>query len=146
MAKKQALPGPKNHCFGCGKQNKQSMRLKFTYDESTRQVASRFRLSRRYSGPPGYCHGGIIATILDEAMAKLNKPNRVTAVTAQMTVDYLKPVPLNKPLRTEAHETRTNGRRRFRTAVILNEEGVVLARGRGVFVTIDPHKMLGRSV
>jgi uncharacterized protein (TIGR00369 family) len=146
MAKKQVLPGPKNHCFGCGKQNKQSMRLKFTYDESTRQVASRFRLSRRYSGPPGYCHGGIIATILDEAMAKLNKPNRVTAVTAQMTVDYLKPVPLNKPLRTEAHETRTNGRRRFRTAVILNEEGVVLARGRGVFVTIDPHKMLGRSV
>jgi uncharacterized protein (TIGR00369 family) len=146
MAKKQVLPGPKNHCFGCGKQNKQSMRLKFTYDESTRQVASRFRLSRRYSGPPGYCHGGIIATILDEAMAKLNKPNQVTAVTAQMTVDYLKPVPLNKPLRTEAHETRTNGRRRFRTAVILNEEGVVLARGRGVFVTIDPHKMLGRSV
>ena len=146
MAKKQVLPGPKNHCFGCGRQNKQSMRLKFTYDDSSRQVASRFRLSRRYSGPPGYCHGGIIATILDEAMAKLNKPNQVTAVTAQMTVDYLKPVPLNKPLRTEAHETRTNGRRRFRTAVILNEEGVVLARGRGVFVTIDPHKMLGRSV
>ena len=79
-------------------------------------------------------------------MAKLNKPNQVTAVTAQMTVDYLKPVPLNKPLRAEAHEIRTSGRRRFRSAAILNEEGVVLARGRGVFITIDPQKMFGRSV
>jgi uncharacterized protein (TIGR00369 family) len=146
MAKNQVLPAPKNHCFGCGKQNPQSMRLKFTYNQSTRQVTSRFRLSRRYSGPPGYCHGGIIATILDEAMAKLNKPNQVTAVTAQMTVDYLKPVPLNKPLGAEAHERRTSGRRRFRYAAIFNEEGVVLARGRGVFITIDPHKMFGRSV
>jgi uncharacterized protein (TIGR00369 family) len=148
MAKKadKVLSAPKNHCFGCGKENPQSMRLKFTYDESRRQIASTFRLSKRYSGPPGYCHGGIIATVLDEAMAKLNKPNQVTAVTAQMTVDYIRPVPLNKPLRAEAHESRTSGRCRFRDAAILNEAGVVLARGRGVFITIDPHKMFGRSV
>jgi uncharacterized protein (TIGR00369 family) len=133
------LPVPKNHCFGCGKENPQSMRLKFTYDEAKRQIASSFRLGKRYSGPPGYCHGGIIATILDEAMAKLNKPNHVIAVTAHMAVDYRKPVPLNKPLHAQAHETRIAGRRRFRDAAILNSEGVVLAQAKGIFITIDPN-------
>jgi len=140
------IPAPKNHCFGCGKENPQSMRLEFTYDEAARQVASSFRLSKLYTGPPGYCHGGIIATILDEAMAKLNKPNQVLAVTAHMAVDYLKPVPLHKPLRAEAREIRIGGRRRFRSAAILNEDGVVLARAQGVFIAIDPQKMPGRSV
>ncbi|HEX4484754.1 MAG TPA: PaaI family thioesterase [Terriglobales bacterium] len=146
MANSKKILTPHNHCFGCGKENPQSMRLKFTYDEQTRQVASTFRLGKRYSGPPGYCHGGIIATILDEAMAKLNKPNLVTAVTAHMAVDYLKPVPLNKRLRAQAHETWSADRRRFREAVILNEEGTVLARAQGIFITVDPRKMLGRSV
>lgn len=147
MRKKRILlPTPKNHCFGCGKENPQSMRLRFAYDEASRQVMARFRLSKRYSGPPGYCHGGIIATVLDEAMAKLNKPNQVTAVTARMTVDYLKPVPLHRPLYIEARETGTRGRRRLRSAVIHNEDGVILARGRGIFIAIDPHKMFGRSV
>jgi uncharacterized protein (TIGR00369 family) len=141
-----ALPVPKNHCFGCGKANPQSMRLQCTYDESTRKIVSRFRLGKRYSGPPGYCHGGIIATILDEVMAKLNKPNQVTAVTAHMAIDYLRPVPLNHPLHAEASETRTEGRRRFRSAAILNDEGAILARATGVFITIDTHKMFGRSV
>lgn len=135
------LPAAKNHCFGCGDANPHNMRLKFSYDEKQRLVAGRFRLSKRYTGPPGYCHGGIIATILDEAMAKLNKPNQVIAVTAHMAVDYLKPVPLHQPLRAEARETRIGGRRRFRSAAILDEAGVVLARAQGVFITIDPKKI-----
>src|ERR1700710_1939777 len=118
MPKIKKMPTPHNHCFGCGKENPHSMRLKFTYDEASREVASSFRLGKRYSGPPGYCHGGIIATILDEAMAKLNKLHQVTAVTAHMAVDYLRPVPLEQPLRAEARETRSDGRRRFRQAAI----------------------------
>ena len=83
------------------------MRLKLPTMNRLARSLSRFRLGKRFSGPPGYCHGGIIATILDEVMAKLNKPNQVTAVTAHMAVDYLRPVPLNQPLHAEARETRT---------------------------------------
>lgn len=149
MSKKitrRVLPAPSNHCFGCGKANPQSMRLKFTYDETTREIATSFRLSKRYSGPPGYCHGGIIATILDEAMAKLNQPHQVTAVTAHMAIDYLRPVPLNQPLRAQARETANRGRRRFRSATLLNDEGTALACATGIFIAIDPQKILGRSV
>jgi uncharacterized protein (TIGR00369 family) len=140
MPRQTATKSPLNHCFGCGKDNPDSMRLKFAYDETKQRFVSIFRLGKRYTGPPGYCHGGIIATILDEAMAKLNKPNQVIAVTSQITVDYLKPVPLHQPLRVESQETGVKGRRRIRAATILDASDRVLARGSGIFITIDPQK------
>src|SRR5271166_4969546 len=89
----------KNNCFACGTDNPDGMRLRFTYDEERKSFVCRFRLSKRYSGPPGHCHGGIIATILDEAMGKVNKLREVGALTSEITVKYLKPVPLQQPLR-----------------------------------------------
>jgi len=136
----------KNYCFACGKNNADGMRLRFTYDEERSCFISRFRLGRRYTGPPGHCHGGIIATILDEAMGKVNKLRHVVAVTSEITVNYLKPVPLNKPLRVESREVSVRGRRHINMAEILNQKGEVLARSRGLFVVIDPYKMFGKFV
>jgi len=136
----------KNYCFACGKNNPEGMRLRFNYDEDRDCFVSRFRLGKRYTGPPGHCHGGIIATILDEAMGKMNKARNVVAVTAEMTVNYLKPVPLNRPLRVESREVSVKGRRHVNMAEILNQKGEVLARGKGLFIAIDPHKMFGKFV
>ena len=136
----------KNYCFGCGKNNPEGMRLKFAYDEGRERFVCRFRLSKRYTGPPGHAHGGIIATLLDEAMGKVNKLRHVVALTSQITVDYLKPVPLNKPLRVESREVRVRGRRHINMAEILNAKGEVLARSRGLFIAIDPEKMFAKFV
>ena len=136
----------KNYCFACGKNNPEGMRLRFTYDEDRDCFVCRFRLDKRYTGPPGHCHGGVIATILDEAMGKVNKLRHVIAVTSEITVNYLKPVPLNKPLRVESREVSVKGRRHINMAEILSKKGEVLARSRGLFVAIDPHKMFGRFV
>ena len=139
------VPVKKNFCFGCGADNVDGMRLKFTYNKKHDCVIGRVRLAPRYAGPPGYCHGGIIATILDEAMAKLNKPRQILAMTGQMTVTYRRPVPLETTLKVEAREVRASGRRRFREGQIVNQKGVVLAQATGVFITIDPEKMFARS-
>jgi uncharacterized protein (TIGR00369 family) len=136
----------KNYCFACGKNNPDGMRLRFTYDEDRDCFVCRFRLGKRYTGPPGHCHGGVIATILDEAMGKVNKLRHVIAVTSEITVNYLKPVPLNKPLRVESREVSVKGRRHINMAEILSKKGEVLARSRGLFIAIDPHKMFGRFV
>lgn len=114
------------------------MHLKFTYDKKRETFICRFRLDESYTGPPGHCHGGIIATILDEAMGKVNKLRQVIALTSQMTVDYLRPVPLNKPLRVESREVSVRGRKHVNMAEILNQKGQVLARGRALFLAIDP--------
>ena len=135
----------RNRCFVCGPENPDGMHLKFLHDERRSRFVCRFRLDDRYTGPPGHCHGGIIATILDEAMGKVNKLRHVVALTSQITVDYLRPVPLNKPLRVESREVKVKGRRHVNMAEILNQKGEVLARSRGLFIAIDPHKMFAKS-
>jgi uncharacterized protein (TIGR00369 family) len=136
----------KNYCFACGKDNPAGMRLKFAYDEERDCFVCRFRLDKRYTGPPGHCHGGIIATILDEAMGKVNKLRHVIALTSEITVDYVKPVPLNRPLRVESRELRVRGRKHVNVAEILNQKGETLARSRGTFIAIDPQRMFAKFV
>jgi len=138
-------PMKKNYCFACGKDNPQGMRLKFSFDRERKHFACKFRLGKRYTGPPGHCHGGIIATVLDDAMSKLSKLRDVIAATSRMTVEYLRPVPLYKPLRVESRELSKRGRRLSRVAEIVDEKGTVLARARGVFVIIDPERVFTRN-
>ena len=121
------------------------MHLKFYADETGRNYTCRFQLGKRYTGPPRHCHGGIIATILDDAMSKLNKLRNMPAATARMTVEYLRPVPLHKPLRVESREISKRGRRLTRVAEIFDEKETVLARSRGVFVVVDPHHVFRRK-
>ena len=134
----------KNHCFGCGTNNHEGMRLRFTYDEARNCFVCRFRLGKRYTGPPGHCHGGIIATILDEAMGKVNKLRHVIALTKEIKVEYRKPVPLYQPLRVESREVRVRGRKHTNLAEILNEKDEVLARSEGLFIAVDPERLMAK--
>jgi uncharacterized protein (TIGR00369 family) len=136
----------KNFCYGCGPDNPDGMRLRFTYDEAGKRFLSRFRLSKRYVGPPGHAHGGVIATILDEAMGKVNKIRHVIALTKEMTVEYLKPVPLGTLLIAEGRGRSVRGRVHSNVGEIRTENGEVLARSRGKFIAIDPEKMFGKYV
>lgn len=136
----------RNQCFACGPDNPDGMHLKFAYDKKRKTFVCRFRLDDRYTGPPGHCHGGIIATILDEAMGKVNKLRQVIALTSRITVEYLRPVPLNKPLRVESREVSLRGRRHVNMAEILNQKGEVLARGQGLFISIDAERMFAKFV
>jgi uncharacterized protein (TIGR00369 family) len=136
----------KNNCFVCGMDNPEGMRLKFILDEERQTFVCHFRLGKRYTGPPGHCHGGIIASILDDAMGKVNKLHQVIALTREMTVEYLKPVPLHKPLRVEGREIEKKGRTHVNAAEILNDKNEVLARSKGIFIAIDPAKMFAKYV
>jgi hypothetical protein len=64
---------PQNNCFACRQTGPFGLRLDFRLHEDTRQAVCEFQLGTEWEGPPGYTHGGIIATIVDEAMAYLNK-------------------------------------------------------------------------
>ena len=127
-----------NFCFGCGRDNSSGMGLRFALDETGRQFLCQFRLSKRYTGPPRHCHGGIIATILDEAMSKVNRLFDAPAATSRMTVEYLRPVPLHRPLQVWSKNISKRGRRLVHAAEIHDEKGTVLARSRGIFVILRP--------
>lgn len=136
----------KNYCFACGPDNPDGMHLEFTLDEERKTFVCHFSLGERYTGPPGHCHGGIIATVLDDAMGKVNKLRHVVALTKEMTVEYLKPVPLHKALRVEGKEVSVHGRQHINMAEIFDENGELLARSKGTFIAIDPEKMFGKFV
>lgn len=135
---------PMNRCFGCGPDNSEGMRLRFRIGETGKSFICHFKLSRRYTGPPGHAHGGIIATILDEAMGKVNKLRNAVALTSEMTVNYLRPVPLGKKLTVEGWEKSIRGRVHTNVAEIRTESGEVLARGLGKFVEINPRAMFDK--
>jgi uncharacterized protein (TIGR00369 family) len=129
--------GALHHCFGCGQQNRTGLRLHFFVDDSG-NIVCHIRLARRFAGPPGHAHGGIIATLLDEAMSKANRADGVVAMTRQMEVDYLRTVPLGVPLTLTARHTSASGRRHHCEAQLADASGHVLATARAVFVAVDP--------
>ena len=131
-------PNPTNKCFGCGGDSSGGMKLTFEQDNANRKIVGRFILGERYQGGAGFAHGGIIALLLDEAMGKVCRFREVRAVTAELSVEYLKPVAVEKEIVVEGRETEMNGRNLFMAGEIRNENGDVLARGKGRFVVIKP--------
>lgn len=129
-------PNPVNKCFGCGGANDLGMKLTFMQDNVKRRIVGKFILGAAYQGGGGMAHGGIIATLLDEAMGKVCRFREVRAVTAELTVQYLKPVKVDEEIVVEGYEADIKGRNLFLVGEIRNSAGEVLAKGTGRFVVI----------
>ena len=147
MTSKKLVPlphGTLNHCFGCGQENPTGLRLRFFFDDDHR-IVCRIRVPQRFEGPPGHVHGGIIATLLDEAMSKANRQFGVVAMTRQMEVEYLRPVPLLARLTLTARRVSAEGRAHRCEAQICGGSGDILASGKAVFIAVDPATVLKRA-
>ena len=134
--------GTLNGCFGCGDDNDAGLHLQFFIDDQQR-VLCRVTLAKQFQGPPGHAHGGIIATLLDEAMSKANRHRNITAMTRHMSIDYLKPVPLATPLLLEGWSKSESGRKHRCTAELRSPDGTVLASATGIFIEV-PAELLRR--
>jgi len=132
--------GTRNGCFGCGDDNSAGLHLKFLVDEEQR-ILCRVRLAAQFQGPPGHAHGGIIATLLDEAMSKANRFRNIVAMTRHMSIDYRRPVPLQTNLVLEGWSEKdtgsTSGRKHQCSAEIRDASGTVLASATGIFVEVS---------
>lgn len=112
------------------------MLLTFEQDDDAKRIRGNFRLRAEYQGGAGFIHGGIIATVLDEVMGKVCRFRGVHAVTAELTIEYLRPVPVDADLVIEGYEVEMTGRNLFMVGEIRDVSGKVLARGKGRFVII----------
>jgi uncharacterized protein (TIGR00369 family) len=112
------------------------MLLTFEQDNVNRKITGKFVLGPRYQGGGGMVHGGIIAMVLDEAMGKVCRFRNALAVTADMTIDYLKPIRVDQEIFVEAFETAQVGRNLFQMCEIRDGNRQILARGRARFVVL----------
>jgi uncharacterized protein (TIGR00369 family) len=126
-----------NRCFGCGVANPVGLHLEFLL-ANDHSVVCLAEIPDTFEGPRGYLHGGIIATLLDEAMSKAVRVGGFIAMTRNMEVDYLRPVPSGKAIRIEGRVTKGEGRKHWVEAKILNAEGTMLAQAKGLFIEVKP--------
>jgi uncharacterized protein (TIGR00369 family) len=122
------------NCFVCGEKNSEGLRLRFVIDRERQTLRTNFTASPAYQGWDGIVHGGIISTLLDEAMAKLVYEIGYLAVSASLEVKFKKPAPILEPLLVYGEITEV-GRRLIRAkAHVANENGTILATGTSTFI------------
>lgn len=125
--------GPKK-CFGCGEENPLGLKLKFLCDGDT--VSTEFIPSDYHQGWPGFVHGGILFTVLDEAMGYTFFSQGMNGVTAKMEVRFRQLVPIGKPVLISAAITKRTKRLIETKATATLDDGVVAAEAKAVMYVV----------
>ena len=131
-------PGDAFHrCFGCGPGHPSGLHVRvFKTDDG---VVSPIVVPHAYEGPPGAVHGGIVAAYLDEILggAAVRATGKI-AVTGELTVRYVRPVPSETPLLGRGRLVADHGRY-VDVEGSLEEFGTarVVATARGRFFPFD---------
>ncbi len=99
-----------------------------------RSSSARITLPDHYGGPPGIIHGGILGTLLDEAMTVAAFEARVPGLTASMTLDYKVPVPRGSTVLVTGRVERVEGRKVYCAGEIRLEDGTLAVAGTALFV------------
>ena len=99
-------------------------------------MGGRFFVKQDHQGPPGYAHGGVIATALDEAMALLLHGHGTYALTGRLELELKAPAAVGTFLEVEADVVGVDGRRLTLQASASGDDGTV-ALARGTFVELE---------
>jgi acyl-coenzyme A thioesterase PaaI-like protein len=125
-------------CFGCGQANLFGLQLELDPRDDG-SVAGRFFVKQDHQGPPGYAHGGILATALDEAMALLVHHAGIHALTTGLEIRLRAGVPVGTFVDVEARIEGREGRRIELVATATGgDDAKTVATSRGTFVEVEP--------
>ncbi|ASF11372.1 PaaI family thioesterase [Nocardia brasiliensis] len=101
------------------------------------RMAGEFR--RFHLGGNGAAHGGVLPLLFDDLLGMIvHYAGRPISRTAYLHVNYRKITPLETPLTVRGRVDRTEGRKTFITAELLDEQGNVLADCEGLMVQLLP--------
>ena len=125
-----------HHCFGCGTLNSAGLRLEFrSYSGG---VWADLRLDRRFEGYAGIVHGGVLTTMLDEAMSWAISAGGEFAVTARLATSFKKPAVVGSTLRVDGRVIESRRRLIDTAATIVDvDSGKLIAEGEGRFLRVS---------
>ena len=124
-----------HYCFVCGENNPSGLHLKFFIQEG--KVFTEFIPRKIHQGYKDIIHGGLISTILDEAMVKAALMQGIQAVTAEMTVRFRNPLLAGEKAIIEATMLKTNRKIIEATATIKKTDETVIAEGTAKLLRHD---------
>jgi acyl-coenzyme A thioesterase PaaI-like protein len=124
-------------CLVCGTENRSGLKARF-YELEGGELLGVFRPLEEHQSYPGRLHGGIASAILDETMGRaimIGQPG-TWGVTAELTVRYRKPVPLDGDVKVVARITRDAGRLFEGTGEIVLEDGSIAVEASGKYLRL----------
>lgn len=125
-------------CFVCDPSNVHGLRIPFFLDDEARKVTAEFTLGRDYSGAPRFVHGGVVLTVLDEAMAWA-----VVAIAERFGVvrttsaGFRRGVQIDQPHRVEGVVEAQDERSVSTRAEVLNADGKRCASAKAMFAILS---------
>ena len=140
-----AAPVDDGHCIGCGKRS--SIGLKMRFEASVDgSVESTVTVPERFQGWRGVVHGGVVALLLDEAMAYASAAHGYLGVTADLKLRFRGAAPIGAPLVVRSRVLWKRRNVLGLSATVASADGTVFASGEGSFVTrgkLPPGQKLG---
>lgn len=123
------------YCFGCGQDNPHGLRLKdFRTRDGIYEVD--FTPAQHHQGWQDVVHGGIIATAVDEAMTRMLWEAGLTAVTAELSVRYRKPLHVGTKVVVRAWKVR-EASRLIEAAASVSDGETEYAAATATFVRLE---------
>jgi acyl-coenzyme A thioesterase PaaI-like protein len=123
-------------CFVCGQDNEWGLRLVFRIDEAAQSISTEFTPRKIHQGYMDVVHGGIISTVLDEAMTKLAFSLGLDAVTGRLTVRFKRPLMVGEKITVTGRLTKESGRAIEAEATAVKDDGTVVAEAEGLLMRL----------
>ncbi|HOF87455.1 MAG TPA: PaaI family thioesterase [Armatimonadota bacterium] len=122
-------------CVVCGAENAAGLQITYT-TEAAGSVSALWRPGTRYEGFKGLVHGGMLATVLDEAMAKAVVSLGLEALTGDLRVRFRQYVVPDEPLRITGWVVSHRGRLLKAEATVCTLAGGERCHAWGVFAIV----------
>jgi len=127
---------PPNRCFACGPENQIGLKLQFEHDPRG-EARALWTPAPLHEGWPGVVHGGLLSTVLDEAMSHAVMAAGLKAMTAELRVRFREPAPPQNTLMVKAWIVARARRLVEAEASITGADGREYAHGWGRFLCVD---------
>lgn len=125
------------NCFVCGARNAAGLHLEFVANPLSGETEARLAFPVQLQGWQGTVHGGLLATVLDEAMVKAAGAAGHRCVTAEITVKYRKPAPTGAELTVSGRVNEARGRVLLAEGCIRDSQGGILAQAAGKLFKVE---------
>ena len=112
-------------CFACGKDNPDGLQLEF--ESVGDDVRTSVTFSGKFQGYSDVVHGGLVSTVLDEAMVTLLNRMGYLALTAELSIRFRKPVCVGERIDVTANLVEKRGKIFRLTARATRPDGTEVA-------------------
>ena len=118
-------------CFVCGEKNPIGLHLRIRTDAERGESAAEVTFRDDFQGWAGIVHGGLLATVLDEALIYAAGAKGHLCVTGEIAVRYVKPVSTGAPYFLKGRFLEDKGRIVLAESELVDAAGDEVARASG---------------